>query len=87
MTFSVMTMVKIVNLVPQVAENANQNTEAAVDPAAAVMSSMRFTAHSKIFAIKFAISNSAKRNKMLVLPLSRVDSVITEISLINYKSM
>jgi hypothetical protein len=87
MIFSVKAMVKKVILVPQVAENANQDTEAAVDPAPAVMSSMRFTAHSMIFAGKFAISKTAKSNKMLVLPLSKPDSVKTEKNLINYKSM
>jgi hypothetical protein len=71
--------------VAQIAEkNHAPNAEVA---APAVMSSMRFTANSMKFAIKFAMSKKAKRNKIIALPLSRPELMITVISLIYYKSM
>jgi hypothetical protein len=69
-TMNTQTKVKIVISVPQVAENTNHAKDVAV-AATAVISSMRFTAHSKIFARKFAISKIAKKAKMLALPLSK----------------
>jgi len=63
------------------AEEKDHAALAAVAVAAAalaMMSSMKLTAHSKIFAIKFAIFNTAKRLKMLALPVSKPDLLTTE---------
>ena len=53
----------------------------------AVKSSMKLTAHSRIFAIKFVIFKIARSNKMLALPISRLDLKTMETPLIFYKLM
>jgi hypothetical protein len=85
-TMKTQTKVKIKILVPQIAENTNHAKDAKIN-APVVMSSMRFTAHSKILPRKFAISKIAKKAKMLALPLSKPVLMKTVISLNNYKLM